>query len=95
MSNNSTEIELDVTVVELFAFATFKGDRDPDEARQEWQAESETRYKHRAEARETLKFLHASGGIKFRTSNSAVQQKTMDWLMTVPPRPAYGLNELT
>ena len=66
---------------------------DLDAARDAWQADLERRKAFRDSARGLSKLLEVAG-LRVRPSNSALLAKQLEWLKTVPPRPAYDDEEL-
>lgn len=91
-------------IVEILAFAlTERGTGfpppsynilgDASSARDTWQEEADFRAAGRAEAKNLLAVL-AECGLRLRPSDSKQLGKTLDWLKTVPPKPAYSDDEM-
>ena len=64
------------------------------EAQVVWQENPELRANSRERAEKVIRELSDTCGLKLRVSDSRLQAAFLNWLVTIPPRPAYDAKEL-
>ena len=85
-------------IVEALAFSLFCSEEiEPDTldaARAKWQASLEIRSNFRKCSNGVLRRLEAQG-LRLRPHDSKLLARELDWMKTIPPRPAYTDDEMS
>lgn len=100
MSNTPDTIDdsatLELQAAEILAFELMSlslgPDTDREEAREHWQASAQLRTEWRCKAKDLRGFL-GDGGVRIRVGERRSLCKQLDWLMTIPPRSAYSVEQ--
>ncbi len=95
-NQNSNENDSSHAAAELLAFALyaveFESTGTDDAIRDVWQSSPEVRIQYRKRSADLTARLRESGW-RFRQGDAKQLGKTLSWLLTVPPRTAYDLQE--
>lgn len=91
---NTSENDTTPAMAELLAFALYavESEGSDDQVRDSWQASSDLRIQYRTRA-SALSVRLKDSGWKFRQGDHKQLTKSLTWLLTVPPRTAYNLQE--
>lgn len=82
----------DLQTLECLAFElmNLEAGEDREASRELWQQKSEVRTEWRARAKRLLSSV-TDNGLRLRAGDRRALGRQLDWLVTIPPRPAYSL----